>query len=329
MPDRVLDVGCGSGILALAALRLGAGSAVGIDTDPLAVTASRENAERNGLADRFEAREGTLPATADERYPLVLANLVAAVLVELAGPLAAHLAPGGTLLASGIIEPRAAEVEDAMLAAGLARRRAPPRRRVGLVAAGAAGMTLHRFFVAPDALDGDRFPLPASIERQVRGVLRMADGDRLVLLPGDGSQALCRLDGAECVVEERSVVASEPRHRLTVVQALLKGDALEEVVQHATEIGVAAFQLVVTERCVAREISPRKLERLRAIAREAAEQSERGIVPPDWRAGAAPGRARRRIGPALRAARRRTGWRGWSRRSASSSVPREDSARPR
>ena len=119
VPDRVLDVGCGSGILALAALRLGAASAVGIDTDALAVTAARENAERNGLADRFEAREGTLPATADERYPLVLANLVAVVLVELAVPLAAHLAPGGTLLASGIIEPRASEVEDAMRAAGL------------------------------------------------------------------------------------------------------------------------------------------------------------------------------------------------------------------
>ena len=141
-------------------------------------------------------------------------------------------------------------------------------------------MTLHRFFVAPEALAGDRFPLPLSIERQVHGVLRLADGDRLMLLPGDGTQALCRLDRADCVVEERSAVASEPRHRLTVVQALLKGDALEEVVQHATEIGVAAFQLVVTERCIAREISPRKLERLRAIAREAAEQSERGIVPP-------------------------------------------------
>ena len=141
-------------------------------------------------------------------------------------------------------------------------------------------MTLHRFFVAPEAIGGDRFPLPEPIERQVRGVLRLTDGDRLVLLPGDGSQALCRLDGADCVVEELTSVATEPEHRLTVVQALLKGDALEEVVQHATEIGVAAFQLVVTERCVAREISPRKLERLRAIAREAAEQSERGIVPP-------------------------------------------------
>jgi 16S rRNA (uracil1498-N3)-methyltransferase len=141
-------------------------------------------------------------------------------------------------------------------------------------------VTLHRFFVAPEVVAGDRFPLPASIERQVRGVLRMADGDRLILLPGDGTQARCRLEAGGCVIEERSAVASEPRHRLTVAQALLKGDALEDVVQHATEIGVARYRLVVTERCIAREISPRRLERLRTIAREAAEQSERGIVPP-------------------------------------------------
>jgi 16S rRNA (uracil1498-N3)-methyltransferase len=140
-------------------------------------------------------------------------------------------------------------------------------------------VTLHRFFVTPEAMGGERFPLPTSIERQVRSVLRLGDGDRLVLLPGDGTQALCRLEGGACVVEERRPVTSEPRHRLTVVQALLKGDALEEIVQHATEVGVAAFRLVVTERCVAREVSRRKLERLRAIAREAAEQSERGIVP--------------------------------------------------
>ena len=140
-------------------------------------------------------------------------------------------------------------------------------------------MTLHRFFVGPEVLGADRLPVPSSIERQVRHVLRLADGDRLVLLPGDGTQALCRLDGADCVVEERSTAGGEPRHRLTIVQGLLKGNALEEVVQHATEVGAAAFRLIVTERCVAREVSPRRLERLRTIAREAAEQSERGIVP--------------------------------------------------
>jgi ribosomal protein L11 methyltransferase len=119
MPAHVLDVGCGSGILALAALRLGAERAIGLDTDPLAVTATRENAERNGLGDRVTAVRGTLPASPEARHPLVLANLVAAVLIELAPRLAAHLAPGGVLLASGIIEPRAAEVIDAMRAAGL------------------------------------------------------------------------------------------------------------------------------------------------------------------------------------------------------------------
>lgn len=140
-------------------------------------------------------------------------------------------------------------------------------------------MTLHRFFVAPTDAAGERFALPASIERQVRTVLRLRDGARIVLLTGDGSEATCRLEAGDCVVEERRASAGEPRHRLTVVQALLKGDGLEEVVQRGTELGVSEFRLVVTERSVARDLSPRRLERLRAVAREAAEQSERGVIP--------------------------------------------------
>jgi 16S rRNA (uracil1498-N3)-methyltransferase len=139
---------------------------------------------------------------------------------------------------------------------------------------------VNRFFVAPGMTAADRFPLPDAIAHQVRRVLRLRDGDRLILLTGDGSEAICRLAGEDCMVEERRPAAGEPRHRLTICQALLKGDGLEEVVQHATEIGVAHFRLVVTERCVVRDLSPRRLERLRTIAREAAEQSERGTVPP-------------------------------------------------
>ena len=140
-------------------------------------------------------------------------------------------------------------------------------------------MTLHRFFVDAAAMAGERFVIPPGIERQVRSVLRLRDGERIVLLPGDGSEAVCVLEAGWCVVEQRREVRTEPRHRLTLAQALLKGDALEGVVQQATELGVAAIRLIVTDRCVARDISPRRLERLRAIARESAEQSERGRVP--------------------------------------------------
>jgi len=120
MPSVLLDVGCGSGILALAALRLGAGRAVAVDTDAAAVEATRANAERNGLADRLEVRHGSVDAAGDQRFPLVVANLVAALLADLAPALADRLTPDGVLVASGIIQPRAGEVIAAMEGAGLA-----------------------------------------------------------------------------------------------------------------------------------------------------------------------------------------------------------------
>jgi ribosomal protein L11 methyltransferase len=120
MPPRALDVGSGSGILALAALRLGAGRVDCLDTDAEAVRATLANAAANDLAGRVTATQGSLPSSpAGDPYPLVVANLVAAVLVELAPRLAAHLAPGGTLLTSGIIVERQGEVEEALRAAGL------------------------------------------------------------------------------------------------------------------------------------------------------------------------------------------------------------------
>lgn len=119
MPRAILDVGCGSGILGIATLLLGAERVVGYDTDELAVEATLRNAEANGLADRFVVHHGTLAEDAGEKFPLVVANLVAAVLVDLAPRLAAHTAHGGSLIASGIIETRANEVESALAGVGL------------------------------------------------------------------------------------------------------------------------------------------------------------------------------------------------------------------
>jgi ribosomal protein L11 methyltransferase len=109
---RVLDVGAGSGILAITALRLGAASVVALDTDPIAVEATEANARRNRVVSAVRARLGTLPS-GEPPFDLVLANLIAGLLIELAPALAAELQPGGALLASGIFIDRAIAVRDA------------------------------------------------------------------------------------------------------------------------------------------------------------------------------------------------------------------------
>jgi ribosomal protein L11 methyltransferase len=135
---RVLDVGCGSGILAIAALRLGAARALGLDTDPIAVGATVANARRNGLARRIKARSGSLPS-GEPVHDVVLANLIAGVLVPLAPALRDELRPGGTLLASGIFVDREAEVRAAFEAVALdVRGRSVEREWVALEAVRAA-----------------------------------------------------------------------------------------------------------------------------------------------------------------------------------------------
>jgi ribosomal protein L11 methyltransferase len=114
----VLDVGCGSGILAIAALRLGAASALGVDTDPIAIESTHSNARRNRLARRLHARAGSLP-TGEAPFDVVLANLIAGVLVPLAADLRDELRPGGTLVASGIFVEREGDVLAAFESAGL------------------------------------------------------------------------------------------------------------------------------------------------------------------------------------------------------------------
>ena len=118
---RAIDVGCGSGILAIAAAKLGAAEVLGVDTDPVAVESTIANARRNRLARRIPARRGSLPA-AGGPWDLVLANLIASLLVLLAGDLAAALRPSGRMLASGIFIDREPEVRAAFVAAGLVIR---------------------------------------------------------------------------------------------------------------------------------------------------------------------------------------------------------------
>ncbi|HXX61490.1 MAG TPA: 50S ribosomal protein L11 methyltransferase [Candidatus Sulfotelmatobacter sp.] len=115
---RVLDVGCGSGILALAAAGFGARRVLGLDTDPLAVEATRRNARRNRCARRVRARLGSLPVP-DGPYDVVLANLIGSLLIALSEPLREAMRPGGRLVAGGIFADRERDVRRALRAAGL------------------------------------------------------------------------------------------------------------------------------------------------------------------------------------------------------------------
>lgn len=117
--QTVLDIGCGSGILSIAAVLLGAERATGIDIDPVAVKVARENAALNGLSEKTEFLVGNLNEKITSRYSVVCANIVADVIMALAPDVPGLLAPGGRFLCSGIIDSRAEEVRAALLRAGL------------------------------------------------------------------------------------------------------------------------------------------------------------------------------------------------------------------
>jgi ribosomal protein L11 methyltransferase len=103
--ERVLDAGCGSGVLGIAALALGAAEAVGVDHDPVAVAASRANAVRNRVGDRFEVSGRRLDqvVAAEAPFDLVTANLLLPELLSVAPALVAAMAADGSLVVSGIL----------------------------------------------------------------------------------------------------------------------------------------------------------------------------------------------------------------------------------
>ena len=106
--SRVIDFGCGSGILAIAALKLGAREAVAFDIDPQALLATQQNAERNGVAERL-AVVATAPE-AEASCDVLVANILAAPLIELKDRFAALVRPGGRIAVSGILADQAESV---------------------------------------------------------------------------------------------------------------------------------------------------------------------------------------------------------------------------
>jgi ribosomal protein L11 methyltransferase len=117
---KVLDLGSGSGILAIAAVALGAERVIAVDSDELAVEASQSNARLNGMEKRITVRQGSIEAAGrDGPFDVIVANLNAAAVSSLAGAVASKLTTGGRLFAGGIIAEREQQVAEALVASGL------------------------------------------------------------------------------------------------------------------------------------------------------------------------------------------------------------------
>ena len=123
--DKVLDLGCGSGILSIISLLLGASEAVAVDIDPNAVDIAYQNAARNGIDDtNYHVYAGNiltdeeLNAKIDDKYEVVVANIVADVIIGLAPKAKQYMKDGGIFITSGIIEDRVEDVKEALIGVG-------------------------------------------------------------------------------------------------------------------------------------------------------------------------------------------------------------------
>jgi ribosomal protein L11 methyltransferase len=129
----ILDIGSGSGILSLAALRLGLDTAIGVDIDPLTIAVAERNAVLNGLEQRAQFRQGPVEAVTGQ-FQVITANIYLDPLVDMMSQIVSRLAPAGVVILSGILAHQEAALQAAMHAAGLVvQRRLAEEEWVALV----------------------------------------------------------------------------------------------------------------------------------------------------------------------------------------------------
>jgi len=141
---------------------------------------------------------------------------------------------------------------------------------------------MHRFFISSAQFTNENISLDGEIAHQLSRVLRLLPGARILLLDGAGNEAEAELTSVPKTgpvllkIVGRRLAEGEPAIKVTLYQALLKGEKFDWVLQKGTELGISSFVPVLTERCISENA---RLERWQKIVREAAEQSRRGILP--------------------------------------------------
>jgi 16S rRNA (uracil1498-N3)-methyltransferase len=145
-------------------------------------------------------------------------------------------------------------------------------------------MSLHRFFIPADWITRNTVVITGKLVHRLRNVLRLRAGAHIIVLDDTGWEYEVELKTVgsaeiEGAILNSNLAAGEPRTRITLYQALLKGSNFELVLQKCTEIGVSEFVPMLCERCVAGEPDSKRLDRWKSVIVEAAEQSKRGNLP--------------------------------------------------
>ena len=247
---QMLDVGTGSGILGIVALKLGAAHVVGTDLDPCAIPAVADNKAANGIKDEtFDMLIGNIiddkevqDTVGYEKYDIVTANILADVLVPLTPVIVNQMKKGAYYITSGILDVKEEE---------------------------------HRItLTGPDV-------------NHMKNVLRMRIGEDVWISDGGQKEYHCTIEAFE---EEGAVLhilyAQEPQYelpsRIYLFQGLPKGDKMELIIQKAVELGAYSVVPVETKRCVVKldeKKAAKKTARWQQIAESAAKQSKRMLIP--------------------------------------------------
>lgn len=145
---------------------------------------------------------------------------------------------------------------------------------------------MHRFFVPADWVTSSAVAVGSPVAQQIRRVLRLRAGEHVMLLDNSGWEMEAELtvvDDAkvEATIRRRSLGAGEPRTKITLFQALLKGDHFSDVLKQCTQIGVVEFVPIVSERCIVGDVdqASERVRRWQRVVVEAAEQSHRCKLP--------------------------------------------------
>ena len=276
-PDTtILDVGCGSGILGMLALKFGAKYSVGTDLDPCAIDATYENMEVNGITkDQYEVMIGNIIDDKEvqdkvgyEKYDIVVANILADVLVPLTPVILHQLKTGGIYITSGIIDAKEETVVEAVKEAGL---------EVLEVTYQGEWVSVTEDHIYIEGLDVNH----------IKNVLRMKVGEALKVSDGNNRKYLCEIESMTAqqvcvrIVEEQQVDTELPS-KIYLFQGLPKSDKMELIVQKAVELGAYEIIPVATKRAVVKldeKKALKKVERWRGIAESGAKQSGRNVIP--------------------------------------------------